>query len=120
MALSSDADAIDAGDIVWVDFGPPLGHEQAGRRPALVVSPRPYNERSSLIVVCPITRNIESWAFKVMIRNPGRIQGAVLVDHVRSIDRHVRYARRAERADIETLTAVYGMIIALLGIPVSP
>ncbi len=119
MANSSDAGALEAGEIVWVDFGPPMGHEQAGRRPAVVVSPRHYNERSSLIIVCPITRNVGSWAFKVSIQNPGRIQGAVLVDHIRSIDRTVRFVRRVERADAKTLASVYGMIIALLGIPVS-
>ena len=119
MALSGDADALEAGDILWVDFGPPMGHEQAGRRPALVVSPGSYNERSSLILVCPITRNLASWAFRVNIQNPGLIQGAVLVDHIRSIDRQVRFVRRADRVDPATLAKVYGMIIALLGNPVS-
>lgn len=113
------ADALDAGDILWVDFGPPMGHEQAGRRPALVVSPRSYNESSSLILVCPITRNVTSWAFKVEIEDDTRIQGAVLVDQVRSIDHEVRFVRRVERVGAGTLDRVHGMFAALFGIRVS-
>lgn len=113
-----DGDAFDAGEILWVDFGPPMGHEQSGRRPALVVSPRMYNERSSLIVVCPITRGLKPWAFKVDIRRPGRIKGAVLVDQVRAIDRRLRFVRRAEQVAPETLDEVYGMFASLFAIPV--
>jgi mRNA interferase MazF len=115
---SEPADAFDAGDIVWVEFGPPFGHEQAGRRPALVVSPRTYNERSSLILVCPITRNVAPWAFKVDIGDAGAIEGAVLVDQVRSIDYRARFARRAEPVSSGTLDRVYGMFASLFGIPV--
>jgi mRNA interferase MazF len=110
---------IEAGNIVWVDFGPAMGHEQAGRRPALVVSPRSYNERSPLILVCPISRNTAPWPFKVEIENTGRIRGAVLVDQVRCIDRRVRLVRRAEQIGSQTLDRVYGVFAALLGIPVS-
>jgi mRNA interferase MazF len=111
--------AFDAGDIVWVEFGAPFGHEQAGRRPALVVSPRGYNELSSLILVCPITRNVALWSFKVDIINPGRIAGAVLVDQVRSIDFRARFVRKAEQVSAETLVRVYGTFAGLLGIPVA-
>jgi mRNA interferase MazF len=104
---------------VWVDFGPPFGHEQAGRRPALVLSPRTYNERSSLIVVCPITRKVDTWPFKVEIREDTRVQGAVIVDQVRSIDRVARFTRKTERAGIDTLDRVYAMFAALFGIAVS-
>ncbi|HTV29671.1 MAG TPA: type II toxin-antitoxin system PemK/MazF family toxin [Xanthobacteraceae bacterium] len=112
-------DSLEAGDIVWVDFGPPFGHEQSGRRPALVVSPRAYNERSSLVVVCPITRKVDAWALKVEIRGNTRVQGAVIVDQVRSIDRVARFTRKTERAGNDTLDRVYGMFAALFGIPVS-
>ncbi len=118
MPYRSD-DALEAGDIVWVDFGSPVGHEQAGRRPALVISPHAYNERSSLILVCPITHKIDGWPFKVEIREAIRIQGAVIVDQVRSIDRVARFVRRAERAGAGTLDDVYGMLASLFGIPVS-
>lgn len=112
-------EALEAGDIVWVDFGPPFGHERAGRRPALVVSPRAYNERSSLILVCPITRDLRAWMLKVDIRDGTRVQGAVIVDQVRSIDRVARFIRKTERAGNETLDRVYGVFAALFGIPVS-
>lgn len=104
---------------MWVDFGLPFGHEQAGRRPALVVSPRSYNERSSLIVVCPITRNVGAWAFKVEIREATRVRGAVIADQVRSIDRAARFTRKTEQVGADTLDRVYGMFAALFGIPVS-
>ena len=113
------ADAFSAGDILWVDFGPPIGHEQAGRRPALVVSPRSYNDQSSLILVCPISRNVSSWAFKVEIKDDIGIQGAVLVDQVRSIDRGARFVRRADRVSMRTLDQVNGMFAALFGFRVS-
>ena len=109
----------DAGDIIWIEFGAPFGHEQSGRRPALVVSPRAYNERSSLIVVCPITRNVAPWVFKVEIDSPGRITGAVLVDQVRSIDFAARHARHAETVSAATLDRVFGMFAAMFGIPVA-
>lgn len=113
-------EGIDAGDLIWVDFGPPFGHEQAGRRPALVISPRIYNEKSSLILVCPITRNRDTWAFKVEIQDEKHpIQGAVLVDQIRSIDRVARFTRRAGRAETKTLDQVLGVLATLLGIPVS-
>ncbi len=113
------ADVFEAGDIVWVEFGPPFGHEQAGRRPALVVSPREYNLASSLVLVCPITRNLEAWAFRVEITGPGRIDGAVLVDQVKSIDYLARYVKRAESVSAETLHQVYGVLASLYGIPVA-
>jgi mRNA interferase MazF len=112
-------DALEAGDLVWLDFGPPFGHEQAGRRPAIVVSPRVYNQQSSLILVCPITRNIGAWAFKVEIPKGTQIQGAIIIDQVRSIDRQARFVRRVESVDLDTLDRVYGTFAALLGIPVS-
>ena len=109
----------DAGDIIWLEFGPPFGHEQGGRRPALVVSPREYNDRSSLVLVCPITRNVSPWFFKVDIVDPGRIGGAVLVDQVRSIDFVARYAQRAETVSSVTLDRVFGMFATMFGIPVA-
>jgi mRNA interferase MazF len=112
------AAVLDAGDLVWVEFGPPFGHEQAGRRPALVVSPRSYNEISSLIVVCPITRTASTWGFKIDFPPVGRIEGAVVVDQIRAIDPRARFARRAGEVGADTLAAVRGMLASLLRIPV--
>lgn len=112
-------EGLEAGEVLWVDFGPATGHEQAGRRPALVISPRAYNDRSSLILVCPITRNLAAWTFKVEIEGAVQVKGAVLVDQVRSIDCEARFVRRADRVSAGTLDRVHGMFAALLGIRVS-
>lgn len=80
----------DRGQIVWVSFNPQTGHEQAGRRPALVVSPAAYNGVSNCILVCPITSNTGPWPWKVMLPESGNIAGAVLVDQVKSIDAKAR------------------------------
>ena len=114
----AERDAPDAGEIIWVDLGPPFGHEQASRRPALVMSPRDYNQKSSFILVCPITRNPAAWPFKIQMPEVDRIKGAVLVDQIRSIDRHMRLVRRGGRIDTETLDLVYATLVALLGIAI--
>lgn len=80
----------DRGQIVWINFTPQKGHEQAGRRPALVISPAAYNGVSNCILVCPITSNIAPWPWKVMLPKTGDVTGAVLVDQVKSIDAKAR------------------------------
>ena len=104
----------DAGDIVWIDFGPPLGHEQGGRRPAFVISPASYNDASSLLLVCPITRNDRTWPFKVRLAGAEPLTGFVLVDQVRSIDPQVRFIRTEARAGATTLAAVRAMLVELI------
>lgn len=80
----------DRGQIVWVSFNPQTGHEQTGRRPALVISPATYSGVSNCILVCPITSNTAPWPWKVMLPESGDITGAVLVDQVKSIDAKAR------------------------------
>jgi mRNA interferase MazF len=104
------------GALVWVDFTPQSGHEQAGHRPALVVSPRLYHERSRLAVVCPITSNTRPWPWKVMLPQGLAIGGAVLVDQARSIDRASRRLRLAGEAPRSVLAEVQAKLAALLGI----
>jgi mRNA interferase MazF len=114
-----DAQLADAGEIIWIDFGPPLGHEQAGRRPGLVVSPAGYNRISSLMLVCPITRNDRPWPFKVALPTVEGLTGFVLADQVRSIDPAIRlFKRSGHRASQETLAAVKGIIAAIIGVEV--
>ena len=108
--------APDRGDLVWVDFTPQAGHEQAGHRPALVVSPQIYHERSHLAVVCPITSNVAPWPWKVKLANDMAISGAILVDQVRSIDRASRRLKVAGRVSSATLAEVQAKLAALLGI----
>ena len=85
----------DVGDLVWINFNPQAGHEQAGHRPAMVLSARIYHEKTALAVVCPITSNTKSYPFKVLLPDDSPISGAVLADQVKSIDREARQLRIA-------------------------
>lgn len=81
------------GDVVWLTFDPQAGHEQAGVRPAVVLSPKSYNERSSLIVVVPVTRQIKGYPFEVVLPSDLPVTGAVLSDQIKSVDWRARDAR---------------------------
>ncbi len=76
----------DRGDTIWLHFNPQAGHEQAGRRPALVLSPLAYNKRVGLALLCPITSQIKNYPFEVSIPEGMKIQGVVLSDQVKSLD----------------------------------
>lgn len=80
----------DRGDVVWADFSPQLGHEQAGRRPALVLSPTFYNRRTGLVLLCPITNQIKGYKFEVVIPQGHHVTGAVLSDAVKNFDWRAR------------------------------
>jgi mRNA interferase MazF len=108
-----------AGEIIWIDFEPPLGHEQAGRRPGLVISPAGYNRISSLMLVCPITRNDRPWPFKVALPSVDRVTGYVLADQLRSIDPAIRLVKRSgHQVREETLAAVKGIIATVIGVEI--
>ncbi len=98
----------DAGDIVWISFDPQTGHEQAGHRPAVVLSPAAYNAKTSLMVCCPMTTQIKNYPFEVVITGPS--PSAVLADQVKSLDWRKRRAKRkgiisvAELAEVPALT----------------
>lgn len=81
------------GDIIWLEFNPQAGHEQAGKRPALVISPEAYNHKTSLLLVCPITSQIKGYPFEVAIPSGLPIQGVILSDQVKSLDWYVRNAQ---------------------------
>lgn len=85
--------APDRGDAVWITLDPQAGHEQAGRRPALVLSPAPYNRRVGLAVLCPITNQIKGYPFEVLIPHGLRVSGAVLADQVKTLDWKARDAK---------------------------
>ena len=104
----------DRGDIVWLEFTPQAGHEQAGRRPALVLSLRDYNERSSLALLCPVTSKVRGYPFEVGLPAAGSIKGVVLADQIRSQDWRARHAKFAARAAPQTMTEVEGKLGALL------
>lgn len=105
----------DAGDIAWVEFDPVRGTEQGGRRPALVLTPQVYHQRSTRALVCPITSNVRPWPFKIMLPEGLKTTGAVLVDQLRAIDRSVRLFTIIERAPREVLLETLRLLAALLG-----
>lgn len=111
--------APDAGDLVWVDFDdPPFGHEQAGRRPALVLSDRRYNEASFFILLCPVTRRSRDWPFQVPL-NSGVIKGEAIVDQVKSVDRRRVVSPPIERVSDERLRTARAILASILGLTVA-
>lgn len=106
----------DAGEVVWLHFTPQAGHEQAGRRPAVVVSPRSYNARAGLMVCVPVTSQIKGYPFEVVLSGAGAA-GAALADQVRSLDWRARQAVRKGRATADELKQIRALIKALLVIP---
>jgi len=103
----------EAGDLVWASFDPQSGHEQSGRRPALVLSPGEYNEKAGLALTCPITSKVKGYPFEVAV-TASRVRGVVLADQVRSLDWRSRQFTLIERASTETLEAVVQSLGTLL------
>ena len=104
----------DRGDVVWLNFDPQSGREQAGHRPALVLSPASYNGRIGLMIVCPITSKIKGYPFEVsMLGNPD-VAGVVLADHVKSVDWKSRRAKKKGEASARVVQQVIGKLQTLL------
>ncbi len=103
----------DAGDIVWINFDPQAGHEQAGHRPAVVLSPAAYNAKTSLMVCCPMTTQIKNYSFEVVIAGPS--PSAVLADRIKSRDWRKRRGRRKGTVSAAELADVRAKIRALIG-----
>lgn len=103
----------DAGDIVWLNFDPQTGHEQAGHRPAVVLSPATYNAKTSLMLCCPMTTQVKSYPFEVLIGAP--IRSVVLADQIKSLDWRKRRARRKGAVSPAELAEVRAKIRALIG-----
>jgi len=103
----------EAGDIVWLQFNPQAGHEQAGHRPALVLTPAAYNGKTGLMVCCPMTTQSKGYPFEVEIA--GNQPGVVLADQVKSLDWRVRQATRRGRVSSGELAGVRAKIVALIG-----
>ena len=105
----------DAGDVVWLEFDPQAGHEQAGHRSALVMSPSLYNGKAGLMLCCPLSTKIKGYPFEVLIE-AGGIPSAVLADQVKSLDWKIRRARKKGSASADVVTHVRAKIKALLAI----
>lgn len=91
---------------MWLSFDPQAGREQAGRRPAVILSPSMYNRSSGLAVVVPITSHIKGYPFEVQIPEGLRVAGAILTDHLKSVDWRARKAERIGALPDETLRQV--------------
>ena len=104
------------GDVVWVDFDPQAGREQAGRRPAVVLTPESYNDRVGLAVLCPITNRVKGYPFEVAIPEGMEITGVILSDQVKSLDWRRRNARVVLRLPASIIEAVLENVRALLSI----
>ena len=104
----------DAGELVWLAFTPQAGHEQAGHRPALVLSPKAYNRRSGLALFCPITSHSEGYPFEVVLPATGSVTGVVLADQVKSLDWRARRARFAGNAPSTVVEEVLAKLSVLI------
>ena len=96
----------DTGHIVWLTFSPQAGREQAGRRPAFVLSPQSYNEKTSLALFCPITSRVKGYPFEVPLPPAGKVTGVILADHIRNLDWRARRARFEGHAPPQAVTEV--------------
>ncbi len=103
----------DAGDVVWLAFDPQAGHEHAGHRPALVVSPASYNGKTGLMVCCPMSTKVKGHPFEVVLEMDG-VSGAVLSDQVKSLDWKIRKAKKKAVAPSSVMAHVRAKIKALL------
>ncbi|MFD1624002.1 type II toxin-antitoxin system PemK/MazF family toxin [Azospirillum griseum] len=107
----------DAGDLIWTDFDPRVGREQAGRRPALVVSPRPFWQATRFAIVCPITSRARPFPTSAVLPDGLPIAGEILTSHVRSIDTLARPIRFiGGRVPDPVLAEVRGKLAALIGL----
>ena len=114
MTYVPDTYVPERGDAVWLDFNPQTGHEQAGRRPALVLSPTAYNRRVRLAIFCPITSQVKGYPFEVTIPEGERVSGVVLSDQVKSLDWRQRNAALIAKLPDEVVREVIGKLRTLL------
>lgn len=102
------------GDVVWISLNPQAGHEQAGRRPALVLSPMAYNSRVGLAILCPTTSQVKGYPFEVLIPDGLDAKGVILADQVKSLDWRARRAELMCSLPSETVAEVLGKLGTLL------
>jgi mRNA interferase MazF len=105
----------DAGHIVWLEFDPQVGREQAGRRPAVVLTPASYNKKTSLMICCPLTSQIKGYPFEVLVEIDG-VQSVVLSDQVKSLDWKIRKAKIKDKVSLDVLVEVRAKAKSLLSI----
>lgn len=104
----------DRGDAIWISFNPQAGHEQSGRRPAIVLSPAAYNRKVGLAILCPITSQVKGYPFEVIVPPGLVITGAILSDQVKSLDWKVRRAELIDRLPASVTAEVSKKLRTLL------
>jgi len=104
----------DRGDVILLSFDPTSGHEQAGFRPAVVLSPEYYNKASGLCLVCPVTTNSKGYPFEVMLDGAKKTTGVALADQVRSIDWQARKIKIVDRVSMTSLATILAKFKPLL------
>jgi mRNA interferase MazF len=102
------------GDAVWINFNPQAGHEQAGRRPAVVLSPSSYNGKVGLAILCPVTSQVKGYPFEVAIPAGLKLSGVILADQVKSLDWRVRNVEFICKVPQEIMTEVVDKLCTLL------
>jgi mRNA interferase MazF len=102
------------GDLIWLQFNPQAGHEQAGHRPAVVISPSSYNRRVGLALCCPVTTQVKGYPFEVPLPPGLGVDGTILSDQIKSLDWRVRKARRIGHLPADVLQETVGKILALV------
>jgi mRNA interferase MazF len=112
--MSAQGKAPNRGDAVWLEFNPQAGHAQAGRRPALVLSPATYNPRAGLAIICPITSRAKGYPFETPLPPELPVTGVVLADPARSLDRAARRAEFICRLPEEVVEDVTAKLVALV------
>jgi mRNA interferase MazF len=105
----------DTGDLVWLTFDQQAGRERAGRRPALVLSPKIYNAKSGLALVCPLTSHVKQYPFEVAVPAGGEATGVILADHLKSVDWKARHAEPLGRCTDDVMDEVRAKLAPLLG-----
>ena len=105
----------DRGDLVWLNFTPQTGHEQRGRRPALILSPKIYNEKTSLCICLPITSKIKGYPFEVPLPHELEVEGVILSDQIKNLDFVARDISFIWEVPHEVLVSVQKNVLALVG-----
>ena len=103
------------GDLIWLSFDPQAGHEQAGHRPAFVLSPESYNRKTSLLLACPLTSKVKGYPFEVALPAGLPVGGVILADQVKNLDWKVRKAEFIARTPASVIEDVVSLILPLLG-----
>ena len=102
------------GDIVFLDLNPTKGHEQCGKRPAIVISNNVFNKNTKMVIVCPITSNVKEFPTHYNLKDSKNVKGSVLCEHIRSIDYDIRKLKYVERTNSEDFNNIKDLLEACL------